>query len=279
MSGVGMSTCEICDGKLNFYFKKNYKTSPYASLMEPWGDIEYHKCTHCGFVISKTHQQATEELWSELNYRFHHQIENANGKFKIPNQPPYAMQAMMLSILSNHNVIDFTDSLDFAGGYGRLSYILQKYFHMSLPVYDPFVTRDDESIHYVADINGMKFDTVFNSAMFEHIRTRHDLECVNALVKEEGALLVHTVVAETVPADPEWFYLEPPVHTAFHTNKSMSILMDEWNYKASIYSPFSKTWCLLPTASEAIERTVQDVNTELQSTFLIYKKGFVDYWK
>lgn len=274
-----MSSCEICDGKLEFYFVKNYKTSPYANLMESWGDIEYHKCTYCGFVISKTHQEASEALWSDLNYRFHHLIENANGKFQIPNQPPYAMQALMLSILSTNNIIDFTDSLDFAGGYGRLSHILKKYFHMSLPVYDPFVTRDDESIHYLRDINGMQFGTVFNSAMFEHIRTRHDLECVNALVKEEGALLVHTVVAEAVPANPDWFYLDPPVHTAFHTNKSMGILMDEWNYKSSIYSPLSKTWCLLTIASEEIERKVQDINNELQSTFLIYKKGFVDYWK
>lgn len=274
-----MSCCEICGGKVRLYFKKNYQLSPYSRLMQEWGDIEYFRCECCGFVLSFSHKEASCFAWEKLNHDYHHFIENCDGSVKIPNQPPYAMQAMFLQLLSVNKIINLDNSLDYAGGYGRLSHLLSKYYRVRLPVYDPFVTSDDEDIFYLDDIQGKKFDTVFNSAMFEHIRSRDELDKVNSLIKSNGALLIHTVIAENVPQDPNWFYLDPPVHSAFHTNKSMGILMEQWGYKSSIYSPLSKTWCLLRHQDDEIKQRVNLINHELQSEFLIYKPGFVDYWK
>ncbi|WP_404840384.1 methyltransferase domain-containing protein [Aeromonas media] len=274
-----MSACEICGGKVVFYFKKNYGSSPYSILMRDWGDIEYFRCENCGFVLSLSHKQASHSAWEKLNHDYHHFIEKCDGSFSIPNQPPYAMQAMMLQLLAVNEVISLDNSLDYAGGYGRLSHLLNKYYHVRLPVYDPFVTSDDDRIFYFNDIQGVTFDTVFNSAMFEHIRSREELEQINALINPDGALLIHTVIAETVPKNPDWFYLEPPVHSAFHTNKSMGILMEDWGFNASIYAPLSKTWCLLRHHDETIAQRINLINHELQSDFLIYKGGFVDYWK
>ncbi|MGE6123059.1 hypothetical protein, partial [Aeromonas media] len=44
-------------------------------------------------------------------------------------------------------------------------------------------------------------------------------------------------------------------------------------------SHLPKTWCLLRHHNKAIAQRVQLINHELQSDFLIYKPGFVDYWK
>lgn len=274
-----MSCCEICGGDISFYFKKNYAASPYGKLMQDWGDVEYFRCKECGFVISMTHKTASQSAWEKLNHDYHHFIENCDGSFNIPNQPPYAMQAMLLQLLAVNNIINLESCIDFAGGYGRLSHLLNKYYHIRLPVYDPFVVSNNASIDYLNDVNTKTFDTVFNSAMFEHICCREDLEHVNSLIKPNGALLIHTVVTETIPQDPDWFYLEPPVHSAFHTNKSMGILMGQWGFSASIYSPLSKTWCLLRHSKDDVEQCVAEINNELQSNFLIYRSGFVDYWK
>ena len=65
--------------------------------------------------------------------------------------------------------------------------------------------------------------------MFEHITCRNDLEKINKSVAEEGCLILHTVICERIPNDCDWFYLDPPVHCAFFTNKSMDILMQQWN--------------------------------------------------
>lgn len=274
-----MSSCEICGGRVGFYFRKNYESSPYSRLMQDWGDIEYFRCENCGFVLSFSHKMASHSDWEKLNHDYHHFIENCDGSFKIPNQPTYAMQAMLLQLLSVNKIINVANGLDYAGGYGRLSHLLNKYYNIRFPVYDPFVTSDNESVLYLDDIKGEEFDTVFNSAMFEHVRCRDELDQVNALIKPDGALLIHTVVTENVPKNPDWFYLEPPVHSAFHTNKSMGILMKQWGFNASIYAPLSKTWCLLRYHDKAIAQRIDLINHELQSKFLIYSCGFVDYWK
>ena len=124
-----------------------------------------------------------------------------------------------------------------------------------------------------------KYETVINSAMFEHILKREDLDNVNNLVDKDGCLIVHTVVCENVPCDADWFYLRPPVHTAFHTNKSMSILMNQWGYHSSIYCPKSKSWVMLKKDIKNISNIINSINRELQTDYLYYKKGFVDYWK
>jgi hypothetical protein len=159
-----------------------------------------------------------------------------------------------------------------------LSHILAKYYGIKLPIYDLYV-QNDQSGRYIRSEELGRYQTVINSAMFEHILRREDLDAVHGMVDTEGALILHTVVCERVPADPEWFYLRPPVHTAFHTNRSMNILMEQWGYRSSIYCPPAKCWVLLRKSSTEVAKTVAAINRELQSTWFHFKDGFVDYWK
>jgi hypothetical protein len=71
----------------------------------------------------------------------------------------------------------------------------------------------------------------------------------------------------------------PPVHTAFHTNKSMDILMKQWGYKSSIYCPMAKSWILLKKKSDEYYERCKLVNEEFQTEVFILKDGFMDYWK
>jgi hypothetical protein len=92
-------------------------------------------------------------------------------------------------------------------------------------------------------------------------------------------LVVHTVVGERVPQDPSWFYLTPPVHTAFHTNRSMTVLMEQWGYTCSVYSLKAKSWILLRDDVSRVLGQVDAINRRLKTTWFIAKAGFVDYWK
>ena len=92
-------------------------------------------------------------------------------------------------------------------------------------------------------------------------------------------MIINTVICENIPQNENWFYMDPPVHCAFHTNKSMSILMLQWNYEASIYCPSAKSWVLIKKAKSNIKEKIESINKELQTEYFIYKKGFVDYWK
>jgi hypothetical protein len=183
-------------------------------------------------------------------------------------------------MLIKNKIIDENNILDFAGGYGTLARILRNYFGIELLVYDPFIKNsieDNTAINYITFKELEKYQVVFNSAMFEHITSRKNLEDLNTLVDKNGCLILHTVICENIPKNPDWFYLRPPVHCAFFTNRSMEILMKEWNYTSSIYCPASKCWILFKGNVDNIK--IEKINIELQEKYFFYKKGFVDYWK
>jgi hypothetical protein len=184
----------------------------------------------------------------------------------------------MLLLLGGTGIINTDRMLDYAAGYGCLSKLLAKYMDLQLPIYDPYV-KDGGSGEYVETSELRTYKTVINSAMFEHVLRREDLDQVDHLVDDDGSLVIHTVVCENIPNDPDWFYFRPPVHTAFHTNKSMEILMNQWNYRSSIYAPKSKCWVLLRQDVDRVEPKVRGLNEELQSEWFHCKQGFVDYWK
>ena len=270
--------CLICNSETKYFFSKKYTEKPFDSMMEDIGEVNYYKCTNCGFTLSKTHCNLDTERWNKLNFDFHHFLEN-NSNSEIPiNQPPYLQQAIMIKVLVENEIINFDSSLDFAGGYGTLSNILDRYFNLKLSVYDPFVKNNARNI-YIDKKDLETYDTVLNSALFEHLTTRESFDEINDCVSNEGCVIVHTRISGYIPSDPNWFYLNPPVHCAFHTNKSMEILMQQWNYKASIYCMSARSWILLKNDSKDLKRKVELINKEFQTDYLTYKLGFVDYWK
>jgi hypothetical protein len=269
--------CIICESDSNYYFSKEFTESPFAEFMKQIGTVSYHKCGHCGFVLSETHSTLDQKSWDELNKNFHHFIENPDSENK-GNQPPYVEQASMLMLLGKNDLINLDSIVDYAAGYGTLSNILRKYHGLNVPIFDPYV-QGDESGRYIDRAELGRYKTVINSAMFEHVLRREDLDEVNSIVDDDGALIIHTVVCENVPADPNWFYLRPPVHTAFHTNRSMEILMEQWGYRSSIYCPPAKCWVLLREKNTEVRRRIAAINRELQGTWFHCKDGFVDYWK
>jgi 2-polyprenyl-3-methyl-5-hydroxy-6-metoxy-1,4-benzoquinol methylase len=272
--------CIICKSNTNYFFSKNYKTYPNSPFSETL-KVDYWKCDVCGFVISKTHQEMTPNQWSTLNTSWHHYFEN-NLEARITNQPPYADQALALTILSKNNIVDLEDALDYAAGYGTLSKFLTKYFDTNIDIFDRYVRSDDKSLQYIAEEEIKKYRLVINSAMFEHVLNREALNEVNNLVADDGVLMLHTLICEKIPKDPDWFYITPMVHTAFHTNKSMEILMEQWGYAASIYSPQAKSWYLFKKdypRLKHLEEKSNEINREIQTKYFHYKSGFVDYWK
>ena len=232
-------------------------------------------------MISQTHREMNQTQWEQLNTSWHHHFEQ-NPETNTTNQPPYADQALALILLSNNDVTNIDDALDYAAGYGTMAKVLKKYFSKSIFIYDKYVQDNHNHLSYVEEKNLKKYKLVINSAMFEHVLERENLDYVNNLVDSDGVLMLHTVVCEKVPADSNWFYLTPMVHTAFHTNKSMNILMEQWGYSDSIYSPQAKSWFLFKKDAPVIhdlEKKVGEINRELQTKYFFYKNGFMDYWK
>jgi len=273
-------SCIICGSTTNYYFSKQYKEKPIDNFMENVGTVHYNKCSNCGFVISRTHQELEKEVFLKLNYDFHSYLERESSSLGI-NQPPYLEQAMMIFLLIKSKIIASNNMLDYAGGHGSLSNIMKRLFNINLPIYDPYINTVNNNVNYLKKEKLSKYDIVINSAMFEHILFRSDLDELNALVSENGKLVIHTRISENIPDDPGWFYLKPPVHTAFHTNRSMSILMEQWGYKSSIYCLPARSWILIREDISEYESKLIQLNNTLNanSNWFYCTNGFVDFWK
>lgn len=269
--------CMICEQAAVPFFSKTYTEPPISDFMVDIGSVEYWRCSACGFTLSKTHSELPPEKWERLNRQFHDHMEDQRTAKQI-NQPPYGEQALMISLLGRAGLIDTARLLDFAGGQGTLSKLLGRHFGLHLPIFDPYVV-DRSGAEYVEDLIPRSWATVLNSAMFEHVLRRSDLDAVNAAVADDGALIIHTVICERIPRNPDWFYLAPPVHTALHTNASMNILMSQWGYRSSVYCPKAKCWTLFRQDVREIAPRVAELNQDLQSECFLAKSGFVDYWK
>jgi len=266
--------CIICNSKSNFFLKKEFD-GVYKEMIP---SSEYYKCENCGFTYSKTIFDLNENNFSKLNIVFHQYVEDPTIE-KKGNQPPYIEQATMLNVLNANNLISMNEALDFAGGLGALNKIMKKYINsLSFFIYDPFM-QDLNSSEYLTKSKLKKYSTVFNSAFFEHITSRKTLEEINDCVSETGVLIIHTVICENIPQDSNWFYINP-VHCAFHTNKSMEILMEQWGYKWSLYCPSAKSWVLFKKEYNNEGIVIDEINKMFQTKYIFYNPiGFVDYWK
>lgn len=271
--------CLICNTEMDFYFQKDKYCAPSMEILtKNIVPVQFDECPHCGFLASKTHKALSFDAWEKLNSDYHHHHSESGGRSVSGfNAPPYIEQALMIELLTNNQIIDTSSVLDYAAGYGRLSHLMRKYFNREIPCYDKYVRNLEHQ--YIAEPTNSVWSMVINSAMFEHVLTRQDLDDVNMLVSENGSLMIHTVVVDRVPKNPDWFYTDVPVHTVVHTNKSMNILMEQWGYKSSIYSPKSKSWVLLRQPYKEIKPLVENINNELQTTWLFGKDGFMNYWK
>jgi hypothetical protein len=267
--------CLICGDESRYYFSKRYGGFPCSPFPEGF-DAHLYKCVNCGFTLSNTHFEMNEHDWYRLNETWHHYHESDNQV----NQPPYINMALALKLLMEKGIISKKSVLDYAAGYGTLSDLLLRYFDIPIEIFDDYV--NDAKKRYLKKSDLLSYKVVINTAMFEHIVKRSSLDEVNKLVDEDGVLMLHTMVAETVPNDADWFYLVPHVHTAFHTNKSMSILMRQWGYSSSVYAPEARSWFWFKENSPhlgLLEAQIETINWELKRKFFIWKDDFVDFWK
>lgn len=261
--------CMVCRSVMGFFFSKEFDTFGL-------GKVDYWKCPTCGFVASRTHLEMTEDRWAELNDDFHSLTHHADGNPYNRNQR-YFNQSLMLHLLQKQGLIKKQGWLDWGCGIGAVSRLLQDFFDLRLLSYDKFF-RPEFNPAAEPDLKARGHELVLCTAVLEHLRDRATLDEIERLVSPSGAFAIHTLVPESVPQDPDWMYLLP-VHCAFHTNRSMQILMDEWGYRCSVYNEFAKLWVLFHADPNEIEPRVLALNAELGWSYLHFKRGFTDFWK
>ena len=240
---------------------------------------EYWRCCDCGFVVSKTHVEMAPEDWERLNHRVHSAYQGTDSDSNDPKW--YARlqkQARVLRDVQEIGLLNRNDRwLDYACGDGKLSGLLRTRYNLNLLKYERYIPHEAGYIEDSELVPG-SFDFVITTAVFEHFTHREQFDFVQGLVSKNGVLGLHTLVCENVPADPAWFYLVP-VHCAFHTNRSMEVLFQQWGYTCSVYNVDSQLWLWFKNDPQEVEAVIERANSRANSPTYLIKRGFVDYWK
>lgn len=253
---------------MQYYFTKVFDVYDLA-------EVHYWRCAGCGFVASRTHFDMPEAEWERLNNAFHGD-NNARQDNPHNRNQRYFNQALMLHLMTRADLLPAGGWLDWGSGPGRLSIQLQRHFSLELDNFDGYVTP---LLNPLPPERLVKrgYSLVVNTAVFEHVRDRRTLDGIESYVAPDGHLAVHTLVRGEIPADPGWMYLLP-VHCAFHTNRSMQLLMEQWRYTCSVYNEHSKMWVMFRNSPEAVRRKVDGLNAVVGWEYLHFKNGFMDYW-
>lgn len=260
--------CIICQGNTSHHFNKTFND---YSLTE----VEYNICSSCGFAYSKTHFEMGADEWSCINAAYHSDSFSREDNPYNRNQR-YFNQSLMLYLLSRNKIVSDGRWLDWGSGIGSLSRQLRENFGIELHSFDKFTIPQFSAIEQ-SNLVSRGYDLVVNTAVFEHVRDRETLDEIESYVCVDGCLAIHTLVRGEIPADPDWMYLLP-VHCAFHTNRSMGILMQQWGYTCSIYNEHAKMWVWFKRDAREVERRVAKLNALLGWNYLHFKAGFMDYW-
>lgn len=254
---------------MRFYFSKRFDEFGL-------GTVDYWRCGDCGFCASHTHLGMTDAEWSALNEAFHTTSHSRTDNPYNRNQR-YFNQAMMLHLMRRQGLIGTGPWLDWGCGVGAVSKLLDRLFGIELRAYDRFFVPEVNAITE-AELVPRGFDLVLNTAVFEHVRERQTLDEIESYVGPRGRLAIHTLVPEVVPCDPEWMYLLP-VHCAFHTNRSMQLLMEQWGYQCSVYNEHAKLWVFFRDDAATVGPSVEELNDSVGWEYLHFRAGFMDFWK
>jgi hypothetical protein len=261
--------CIICERPMDFFLTKKF--NEYGL-----GDVDYLKCPQCGFVVSETHAALSGPEWEKLNADYHAQFlgksvnqDDLRWLDRLDAQARFIDRSKQAGLISQQH-----PWLDYACGDGKLSALLQSKHGLELKKYERYTETASDYLTE-SDLRPAGFDFVITTSVFEHLFLRQDFDFIDSLVSANGVMGLHTLVRESIPQDPSWFYFLP-VHCAFHTNASMRLLLKQWGYSHSVYDVESRLWlCFRETPTAQLERAAL---AGPASAFL-HQAGFLDYWK
>lgn len=243
------------------------------------GDVAYNRCPNCGFVCSRTHYEMTDAQWEDLNNRW---VSQYQGTEENPEDPRWLermeVQSQITNDMAKLGLLPKGRWLDYGAGDGKLVAKLAKEHGLTAEKYE-HSSNPAKGYLRAEDLKPKAFDVVMHTAVIEHLRFRSQLDGIFDLVKDDGVMMLHTLVPENIPQNPDWFYLLS-VHCSFFTNKAMQLLFEQNGYQCSIYNVASRMWVWFKQPIETIRPIIEKANARGdEKLHYILADRFVDYWK
>lgn len=265
--------CIVCGGSTAPFMQKHFEQFNL-------GQIDYDRCGTCGFVFSRTHYEMTDGQWEQLNNQW---VSQYQGTDVNPEDPRwlerFEAQSAIVGDWAKLGLLPKGRWLDYGAGDGKLVNALAKDHGLTVEKYE-HSSNPAQGYLRADELTPKAFSVVMHTAVMEHLRFRKQLDGIFDLVGDDGAMILHTLVAEHVPQKPDWFYLLS-VHCSFFTNQSMQVLFEQHGYQCSIYNVASRLWVWFKQPASVIRPIIERANAQTRDPMYqyIFAEKFVDYWK
>ena len=214
-----MYTCPVCSTESVLFLKIPF--APFSSKstdLENF-EVEYFKCPHCGVIycpemFNWPPQKYSKLVYNEGYYSYDHDLIDQNGN----------RQKLCYDFIKNN--ITAKTNLDYGGGFGFLSDILNKNGYQSV-CYDPFTKFNDRKVLET------KYDFVSCIEVLEH--SYNIMDVINDLEKAaKDTIYISTGFSDNVNNFKNWYYLNPRVgHILIFTKKAIEILFNKIGFQIS----------------------------------------------
>lgn len=277
--GKDMKCCVCEDGEMQPYFKKAYDSKK---------TFEFYRCPECGLVINKTVYDMDSLKWAEINdenMEFQGEIDQNNSLWnrRLGRIKP---QAKFLAELFYNNLFEVgIKSVDYGCGDGLLSDMAGEiYVELAkcdekvelIGKYERFLDTKDERYYSDFDMRDGTFDLAVSAAVLEHMIGMDDVDRFFRLVSPTGTAIIHTLICEEVPCDPEWFYIWKPFHCTIWTNKAMAMIYKKYGFLGCAYHVQSKMWIFFKDFEKY--KKAKSIAGKIDGEW-VFSENFVDYWK
>ena len=243
------------------------------------GNVDYDRCPNCGFVFSHTHYEMTDEQWETLNNQW---VSMYQGTDENPEDPRwlerFEAQSAVIGDIAKLGLLPAGRWLDYGAGDGKLATKIAKEHSLTVEKYE-HSSNPAKGYLRAEELTPKAFSVVMHTAVMEHLRFRTQIDTIFNLVGDNGVMMLHTLVPENIPKDPNWFYLLS-VHCSFFTNHSMQLLFEQNGYRCSIYNVASRLWFWFKQPVETVRPIIEKANARKNPELeYIFADHFVDYWK
>ncbi len=265
--------CSVCGGDTAPFMRKHFEQFNL-------GWVEYDRCKDCGFVFSRTHYEMTDAQWETLNNQW---VSLYQGTDENPEDPRwmerFVAQSAIIGDVAALGLLPKGRWLDYGAGDGKLCAALAKDHQLHVEKYE-HSSNPAKGYLRADELTPRAFNVVMHTAVMEHLRFKKQCDAIFDLVSDDGVMILHTLVAEHVPQNPDWFYLLS-VHCSFFTNASMQALFTQHGYSCSVYNVASRLWVWFKQPASVIRPIIEQANAQTRDPMYqyIFAEKFVDYWK
>lgn len=191
--------CKICNSDTYVLYDEQF-------------DMDYHRCTSCGFIYEDPKHHYTEVKEKE-EYGTHNNSIEDEGYVKMFRKFQKAFEPF----------VNGKTLLEYGSGPEPVFSELMRRDGYEVTSYDPYFLPDESYLKHT-------YDVITSTEVFEHfVDPMAEIDKLMGLLKSKGLLAIMTQFPKDDDHFKNWWYRRDPTHISFYTLKSFEVIAKKYD--------------------------------------------------